>query len=199
MSWSSLSSCLKHNMIWKASSAYFKWLIINNYLYGCFYHFYPAAVVYQSLFCRLCFLKLPNIELRLLGAVASHRSGYTLCVFLFPCWNLSKQANGSAPLPMVLKPNFHHLKVASLSTRLSGYVFHILKSGAVVLWLDFLSPSMYKMCSVGNLPGNRLWRPSLFQTSHYNVYQSHRGAIAHKWIHMRDVLWGEIKRKIKSS
>lgn len=34
-------------------------------------------------FCRLGFLKMPNVELRLLGAVASHRSGYTLCVFLF--------------------------------------------------------------------------------------------------------------------
>lgn len=160
----------------------------------------PQLVVYQSFFfAGFAFLKCQMLNYGC-WELLHHTAQATHCVcFYFPRWNLLKQANGSAPLPMVLKHNFQHLKVTSLSTRLSGYVFHILKSGAVLLWLDFLSPSMYKMCSASNLPGNRLWRPSLFQTSHYNVYQSHRGAIAHKWIHMRDVLWGEIKRKIKSS
>lgn len=77
-------------------------------------------------------LLLTNFEFRLFEAVASHSSGYKLRVFLFPCGNLSEQASGSVPLSMVLKRNFQHLKVTSLSHRLSGYVFHILKSGTVV-------------------------------------------------------------------
>lgn len=125
--------------------------MINNkqlFILDIFSIFIQPQLFTKVFFCRLCFLKMPNVELRLLGAVASHRSGYTLCVFLFPRWNLLKQANGSVPLPMVLKHYFQHLKVTSLSTRLSGYVFHILKSGAVVLWLDFLSPLCTKCAAL---------------------------------------------------
>lgn len=102
-------------------------------------------------------------------------SKQTLQCFCPWCWNKTSTTSRSPACQLV-----------SLDT-----VFHVWKSGSMASWLEFLALPIYKMCSVGNLSGNRLWRPSLFQTSHYNVHQSRRGAMAHKWIHMRDVLGGK--------